>query len=268
MQLRSFPESYTNYAGQVILRDSKAVGIPDEDITFLHYHNLCELGMCRCGSGLWMVGDSVTAIHPGDIMIVPPGVHHYSREVDKGCRCEFIYFDEEQLLEVCGIQASVSKRLPKNYPSVIRDENTRFILRSMIETRDVAESALWYALFLKRLPEDNLLPELPEDEQLAPAMQRILLSYAEPLTVADLAAECGLCPSWFAKQFKKEYGSTPIEFLNKFRVKVAIQLLRGNLSITDVAARSGFGSPSDLYRHFMKECGCPPSEFRKIFDKK
>lgn len=98
-------------------------------------------------------------------------------------------------------------------------------------------------------------------------MQRIMLSYAEPLTVADLAAECGFCPSWFAKQFRKEYGITPIEFLNKFRVKVALQLLRGNMSITDIAIMSGFNSQSDLYRHFIKEFGKSPSEYRKSLNK-
>lgn len=117
----------------------------------------------------------------------------------------------------------------------------------MIETRDVAESALWYALFLKRLPDEEPLPE--------------------PLTVDDLAAECGLCRSWFIKKFRKEYGITPIEFLNNFRIKVALQLLRGSMSITDVAIMSGFGSTSDFYRHFMMGFGCPPSEYRKRLNK-
>ena len=182
-------------------------------------------------------------------------------------RCEFIYFDEEQLLESCGIQKSVLKRLPKSFPSVIRDEKTRDILRSMIETRDVAESALWYALFLKRLPDEEPLPEPPNDGQLSPAMQRIMLSYTEPLTGDDLAAECGLCRSWFIKKFRKEYGITPIEFLNNFRIKVALQLLRGSMSITDVAIMSGFGSTSDFYRHFMMGFGCSPSEYRKGLNK-
>ena len=181
--------------------------------------------------------------------------------------CEFIYFDEERLLSVCCLNQGLDKRLPKNLPSVIRDDKARGMLRSMIETRDITESALWYALFLKRLPDEEPLPEPPNDGQLSPAMQRIMLSYTEPLTVDDLAAECGLCRSWFIKKFRKEYGITPIEFLNNFRIKVALQLLRGSMSITDVAIMSGFGSTSDFYRHFMMGFGCPPSEYRKRLNK-
>ena len=141
------------------------------------------------------------------------------------------------------------------------------MLRSMIETRDVTESALWYALFLKWLPDDMELPETRDDTELSPAMRRIMLSYSEPLTMADLAAECGFCPSWFAKRFRQEYGTSPMGFLNDFRTKVAEQLLRGDLSVTEVAEMSGFGSLSDLYRHFQKKHGVSPTEFRRMMKK-
>ena len=200
-------------------------------------------------------------------MIIPAGVHHYSKTVGNPCMCEFIYFNEERLLGVCCLDKGLKKRIPKNLPSVIRDEKARNMLRSMIETRDVTESALWYALFLKWLPDEMALPETRDNAKLAPAMRRIMLSYNEPLTMGDLAAECGFCPSWFAKRFREEYGISPIEFLNDFRTKVAEQLLRSDLSITEVAEMSGFGSLSDLYRHFMKKHGCSPMEIRRRMKK-
>ena len=263
MQLRSFPAAFVNLKGEIVMRDPDTVSLPPGEISSLHYHNVCEVGLCRCGSGLWVVGDSVTAIHPGDVMIVPPGVHHYSKVVGKACRCEFIYFDENELLRKCGIEKSLAKRLPKNLPPVIHDEKVQRYLRSMIETRDDVEAGLWYGLFLKNLPEGVELPEFPADSKLTPAMQRIMLSYSEPLTLDDLAAECGLCQSWFVKRFRQEFGYSPIDFLNDFRVRVAAQLLRSNMSITEIAEFSGFGSQSDLYRHFKKKFKCSPSEFRK-----
>lgn len=111
------------------------------------------------------------------------------------------------------------------------------------------------------------LPETRDDTELSPAMRRIMLSYSEPLTMADLAAECGFCPSWFAKRFRQEYGTSPMGFLNDFRTKVAEQLLRGDLSVTEVAEMSGFGSLSDLYRHFQKKHGVSPAEFRRRMKK-
>ena len=267
MQFSSYPLFFTDQGNEIILRDPHLSMLPEIEIYSLHYHNVCEVGLCRCGSGLWLVGDSVTAIHGGDVMIVPPGIHHYSRTVGDPCMCEFIYFDEERLLSTCRLDKGLKKRLPKNLPSVIRDEKARSLLRSMIETRDVTESALWYALFLKWLPDDMELPETRDDTELSPAMRRIMLSYSEPLTMADLAAECGFCPSWFAKRFRQEYGTSPMGFLNDFRTKVAEQLLRGDLSVTEVAEMSGFGSLSDLYRHFQKKHGLSPTEFRRMMKK-
>ena len=47
----------------------------------------------------------------------------------------------------------------------------------------------------------------------------------------------------------------------------AEQLLRGDLSVTEVADMSGFGSLSDLYRHFQKKHGVSPTEFRRMMKK-
>ena len=263
MHIRSFPEMMSLRTDSVIIRDTDISRLPNQEIRFLHYHSLCEAGLCRCGRGLWMVGDTVTMIQPGDVMIVPAGIKHYSRSVGGACCCEFIYFDEERVLDCCGAGSRVATRLPANIESVISCERQREFLRSMIEARDDVESALWYALFLKNLPDAASERAEPLcDNILAPAIHLIMTSYDEPLTADDLAEECRLCRSWFTKLFKKEYGMTPINFLNDFRAKTAAQLLRGDISVTEAAFMSGFGSPSDLYRHFRKKYGCSPSDFK------
>ena len=39
------------------------------------------------------------------------------------------------------------------------------------------------------------------------------------------------------------------------------------LTVTEVAEMSGFGSLSDLYRHFQKKHGVSPTEFRRMMKK-
>lgn len=258
VQKCSFPVNFTPRAGQ-LLRDGRAISLPSVEIDSLHYHNLCEVGICRCGEGLWLVGDNVTVIKPGDAMLVLPGVCHYSRAVTKVCRCEFVYFDADDLMRSNGINLAL--HLTSGIQPVFRGEEAE-LLKMMVETRDPVESALWFALFLKRLPQRET-DALPTARKLSPALQRIMLSYAEELSVDELAEECGFSKSWFIKEFKREYGMTPIGFLNDFRVRVAAELLGSELSVTEIASRSGFSSPSDLYRHFIKKYGCPPSEYRK-----
>lgn len=135
MQFSSYPLIFTDHGDEIILRDAYLARLPESEIYSLHYHNVCEVGLCRCGSGLWLVGDTVTAIHGGDVVIVPPGVHHYSKTVGDPCMCEFIYFDEERLLSVCCLDKGLKKRLPKNLPSVIRDEKARSLLRGTSRSR-------------------------------------------------------------------------------------------------------------------------------------
>ena len=237
-----------------LIRDGRAVSLPSGEVHSLHYHNLCEVGLCRCGSGLWLVGDSVTAIHPGDAMLVPPGVSHYSRALD-ACFCEFVYFNADEFLRLNGI--NLTPELPAD--NVFHGEQAE-LLRNMIESDDPTESALWFALFLRRLPKPRR--DSASDESLAPAILRITLSYAEELSVDMLAAECGFSKSWFIKRFYSVYHMTPMSYLNDFRTRVAAELLSGGLSITEAALRAGFNSPSDLYRHFRHKYGMSPSKFK------
>lgn len=258
VQKCSYPVNFSPPPGKLV-RDGSAIRLPAGEIDSLHYHDVCEVGLCRCGKGLWLVGDSVTAISPGDAMLVPPGVSHYSRALDV-CRCEFVYFDAETFTRLNGVDMKL--KLPAG--GVFRGEYAGF-LRNMIEARDAAESALWFSLFLKKLPESE--PEHIVDELLAPALQRISLSFAEDISVDELAAECGFSKSWFIKRFSSVCKMTPIGFLNDFRTKVAAELLSGGLSVTETAVRAGFSSPSDLYRHFRKKYGVSPSEYRKESEK-
>jgi transcriptional regulator GlxA family with amidase domain len=50
------------------------------------------------------------------------------------------------------------------------------------------------------------------------------------------------------------------------RILLAARLLeRGNDTIASVAARSGFGSPDTLRRHFVQARGVTPSQYRRAF---
>ena len=54
--------------------------------------------------------------------------------------------------------------------------------------------------------------------------------------------------------------------MNQQRVLLAARLLeRGNGTIASVSARSGFGSPDTLRRHFIHARGVTPSQYRRTF---
>jgi transcriptional regulator GlxA family with amidase domain len=59
---------------------------------------------------------------------------------------------------------------------------------------------------------------------------------------------------------------TPGAWLSLHRVMLAQRLLeRGNQTIAAVAARTGFGSPDTLRRHFARARGTTPEQYRRAF---
>ena len=68
----------------------------------------------------------------------------------------------------------------------------------------------------------------------------------------------------FRHLFKVETGITPVEYLIRLRMKKARELLKTTfLSVKQVMAASGYNSKSHFARHFKRQFGVTPSEYRK-----
>ena len=283
MQKSSYRVFHTpiDLGSRLVYTDSYDTYLPVGAPNALHYHDLCEVGVCREGRGLWFIGGRAYALSPGDAVVVKAGVPHYSRSVgnvnpadlaDVGdCRCEFIYFDEYRLFEESGIKP-IEFGIGSDCPPVFyRRENklARELLLHMVDAvRQGGEfcerrAAHWYALFLLNLPLAEAETVAERDSELAPALDRMAFDFAENLTLDMLAAECAMSPSWFSKRFKAEYGVTPMRYLNWLRVDIAAQLLLSGVSVTEAGILAGFSSPSELYRHFRERYGIAPSEYRR-----
>jgi AraC-like DNA-binding protein len=69
--------------------------------------------------------------------------------------------------------------------------------------------------------------------------------------------------SGFYRSFKNEMGISPVDFIKGERIKLAHQLLQqGQLSIREIALRSGFNSPSYFTRMFKRHFGVSPASFQ------
>jgi YesN/AraC family two-component response regulator len=87
--------------------------------------------------------------------------------------------------------------------------------------------------------------------------------YAAPLTRAQVAGAVGVSENYLSQIFRKELGLSPWEYLTRYRIQQAEQLLLGSdESITQIAVRTGFGDPGYFGRVFRKATGQSPSAFR------
>ena len=86
------------------------------------------------------------------------------------------------------------------------------------------------------------------------------------LSVAELADHAGYAPRSFSRRFQEEVGMSPIRWLAAQRLLEARRLLeRTTLSIEEVAARSGLGTPANLRLHFARELSTTPTAYRQAF---
>ncbi len=93
-------------------------------------------------------------------------------------------------------------------------------------------------------------------------------NYASHLSKADFAAQVFLNPDYLAKLFKKETGIALTDYLTQVRIEKAKLLLRDeNVSLTDVAAKTGFDYYSYFSTLFKKAMGMSPSDYRKLSGK-
>ncbi|HZF67902.1 MAG TPA: helix-turn-helix domain-containing protein, partial [Gemmatirosa sp.] len=93
-----------------------------------------------------------------------------------------------------------------------------------------------------------------------------LANLAEPLTVEAMARHAHASVRHFARRFRAETGTTPLQWLVQQRVLLARRLLETTeLTVEQVAARAGFGSALSLRQHFQRETLVAPRAYRQTF---
>jgi AraC family transcriptional regulator len=84
------------------------------------------------------------------------------------------------------------------------------------------------------------------------------------IRVQQLARECELSTSHFARSFKVSFGVSPIQWVIRQRVSLAKELLiQRKISLSDVAILSGFADQSAMTRTFVSCVGVSPGRWRR-----
>jgi transcriptional regulator GlxA family with amidase domain len=88
----------------------------------------------------------------------------------------------------------------------------------------------------------------------------------DPLDVAAMSRHAGVSPRTFARRFREETGTTPLQWLLTQRVLEARRLLEeSELPVEAVAWRCGFGTAASLRDHFRRATATTPTAYRRAF---
>jgi len=92
----------------------------------------------------------------------------------------------------------------------------------------------------------------------------VRVHYAERITLAEVARQVWLSPSYLSAVFSAEMGMSLTAYVRKIRVDKSKDLLAGTrLSVADIAAETGFSDQSYFTKVFTKAVGVSPTQFRR-----
>ena len=108
----------------------------------------------------------------------------------------------------------------------------------------------------------------------SPGKMASLLQWAQshldqPLRVEDLARRAAMSPRTFARQFRRQTGTTPHQWLTHERLVAAQRRLeKTNDGIDQVAEAVGMHSAATLRQHFSRTLDTTPTAYRRRFSTK
>ena len=88
--------------------------------------------------------------------------------------------------------------------------------------------------------------------------------YRERLYIHDLSSLCQLNEQYFTRFFGNHVGIPPLEYLNRYRVKMATELMvHTEEKIIDIAKNTGFHNQGNFIKTFKAIMGETPNQYRK-----
>lgn len=130
---------------------------------------------------------------------------------------------------------------------ILRGSNTHMI-----------QFCLEYASYLAQLRKNvsgGILQEIEKE---------ISAHYMENLTLRDLGKKYFINSSYLGQMFQKNYNQSFKDYLTKYRIECAKQmLLQTDMRIADIAEKVGYKDTDYFLKKFIEANGCTPSKYRK-----
>lgn len=204
-------------------------------------------------------------------LIEPKRINTYFADRDEPWEYAWVEFDglrAKEILESAGLSSEAPVYIPKSPQAGehIKDELLYLANHSqesalhLIGHLYLIMDALVNGSSHKRVVQGGKLSEFYTKE----ATTFIAQNYALPLTVEDMARRCNLDRSYFGKIFKETMGQSPQEFLIRYRMAKAAELLKTtDLSIGDISIQVGYPNQLHFSRAFKNIYSVPPRVYRQ-----
>jgi transcriptional regulator GlxA family with amidase domain len=109
-----------------------------------------------------------------------------------------------------------------------------------------------------------LQDQLRADSPFASLMAWMQVNLKENLSVPVLAERVALSERTFYRKFSDAIGQSPAQYVESLRLDAARSLMKSDLSLKEIAAKTGMQSATRLSLAFTRRFGMAPSLFRSI----
>jgi AraC-like DNA-binding protein len=248
-----------------------------------HYHDYYEIYVLLSGERDYFIVDRTYRVKPGDIVFI--GKHELHKTMQAGAPAHerlLLHFDDRLPFRLSPSSTdwllapfrsdnrvlrlpdeAVTSALTERMLKELRDKAPGYEIALRSAVGDLLLEAGRHALRLQRTEPVPFRHASPMHGKVSEIVRYINESYAEPLSLTALAERFYVSPYHLSRTFKEATGFTFTDYINLTRIKEAQRLLREtDLSITEVAAASGFGNFSHFGKTFKKITRVTPRAYR------
>lgn len=236
-----------------------------------HTHNHLELFYIIAGKGQFLIEDQLYPVNVNNLVIINPNVIH--TEVSLNAQpLEYIVLGIEGIELTTGENSNGRFCILDDFESVEIPTCLRNILREM-ELKspgyeDICQAFMEILVIRLMRNTDLSVPTEPQviskNRQCAAVRRYIDLHFKEPLTLDLLAEEAHMNKYYLSHAFKREYGSSPINYMISRRIEESKYLLaETDLSMSQISQILGFSSLSYFSQVFRKTQSVTPMEYRQ-----
>ena len=233
----------------------------------VHLHSELEVMYVNKGQLLYVIDGIKHVINEGEVMFINSKIAHSLSALSKECTHSYLHFKEPVFQKESPEYLLRFLKLPDNgfYHFTDKDEETTTIaqyINSAVDSYDANETHYNYyvngivSLVLSIMYKKKIMTSYATGvnvqtlNKLTPVLTYINEHYTEELTLSKLSEILHLNEQYFCKLFKKITGTNVIDYINCVRIHHAEKLIKTNMSITEIAERTGFSSIS----YFNKIC--------------
>lgn len=232
-----------------------------------HSHPSFSIGLVCGGVSEFRIGMDCHRVSGGSTVLMNPEEAHACNPLDgQAWSYRMLYADPAWLAAVEG-EARFRPFAPAlSRDPALADALARLFIRLFDPTLSSADKDAAARSFFGGL-RDRLGGGLDHELQggdhaaLARAADFISARCTQPLRLADIAAHCGLSPSYLVRAFKARYGMTPHAYQINRRIQFGKQELRRGRSIVDVALEAGFADQAHFQRAFKRHVAATPGQY-------